>query len=118
MYIGACRNIPPVSSGWNSKPRKRPISTAFRLLLLVSCLAYYLTLKMEVICTSETSGSELHAITTQKIGLTLKLILKKLQVTAFFFSIYLILLSELGPGVYSASNRNEYQKQKNNVSGD
>jgi type II secretory pathway pseudopilin PulG len=32
-----------------------------------------------------------------------------------FFSIYLILLAALGPGVYSASNRNEYQKQKNNV---
>jgi hypothetical protein len=27
------------------------------------------------------------------------------------------LLTALGPGVYSASNRNEYQKQKNNVSG-
>jgi hypothetical protein len=24
----------------------------------------------------------------------------------------------LGPGVYSASNRNEYQKHKNNVSGE
>jgi hypothetical protein len=33
------------------------------------------------------------------------------------FSIYLILPAALGPGVYSASNRNEYQKQKNNVSG-
>jgi hypothetical protein len=33
------------------------------------------------------------------------------------FSIYLILQAILGPGVYSASNRNEYQKQKNNVSG-
>jgi hypothetical protein len=29
-----------------------------------------------------------------------------------FFSIYLILSTALGPGVYSASNRNEYQKQK------
>jgi hypothetical protein len=29
------------------------------------------------------------------------------------FSIYLILPAELGPGVHSASNRNEYQKQKN-----
>jgi hypothetical protein len=28
------------------------------------------------------------------------------------FSIYLILPAALGPGVYSASNRNEYQKQK------
>jgi hypothetical protein len=32
------------------------------------------------------------------------------------FSIYLILPAALGPGVYSASNRNEYQKQRNNVS--
>jgi hypothetical protein len=30
---------------------------------------------------------------------------------------YLILPVALGPGVYSASNRNEYQKHKNNVSG-
>jgi hypothetical protein len=35
-----------------------------------------------------------------------------------FSSIYLILLADLGPGVYSASNRNEYQKQKSNVSGE
>jgi hypothetical protein len=35
-----------------------------------------------------------------------------------FFLIYLILPVALGPGVYSASNRNEYQKQKNNVSGE
>jgi hypothetical protein len=32
--------------------------------------------------------------------------------------IYLILPATLSPGVYSASNRNEYQKQKNNVSGE
>jgi hypothetical protein len=32
-----------------------------------------------------------------------------------FSSIYLILPAVLGPGVHSASNRNEYQKQKNNV---
>jgi hypothetical protein len=30
----------------------------------------------------------------------------------------LILPTALGPGLYSASNRNEYQKQKNNVSGE
>jgi hypothetical protein len=34
------------------------------------------------------------------------------------FSIYLILPAALGPGVHSTSNRNEYQKQKNNVSGE
>jgi hypothetical protein len=33
-----------------------------------------------------------------------------------FFSIYLILVAGLGPGVHSASKRNEYQKQTNNVS--
>jgi hypothetical protein len=37
---------------------------------------------------------------------------------ALFFSIYLILPAALGPGLYSASNRNEYQKKKNNVSGE
>jgi hypothetical protein len=35
-----------------------------------------------------------------------------------FSSIYQILLATLGPGVYSASNRNRYQKQKKNVSGE
>jgi hypothetical protein len=34
-----------------------------------------------------------------------------------FVSIYLILPEALGLRVYSASNRNEYQKQKKNVSG-
>jgi hypothetical protein len=34
-----------------------------------------------------------------------------------FFKIYLILPASLGPGFYSAFNRNEYQKQGNNVSG-
>jgi hypothetical protein len=34
------------------------------------------------------------------------------------FSIYIILLAALGPGVYSASDSNEYQKQKNNVYGE
>jgi hypothetical protein len=33
-------------------------------------------------------------------------------------SIYLILSAALDPGVYSASDRNEYQKQINNVSGE
>jgi hypothetical protein len=36
----------------------------------------------------------------------------------WIFSIYLILPAALGLGVYSASNRNENQKQKNNVSGE
>jgi hypothetical protein len=36
----------------------------------------------------------------------------------FFVSNYLIISATLGPGIYSASNRNEYQKQNNNVSGE
>jgi hypothetical protein len=32
--------------------------------------------------------------------------------------VYLTLPAALGPGVHLASNRNEYLKQKNNVSGD
>jgi hypothetical protein len=35
----------------------------------------------------------------------------------WIFSIYLILPAALGPGLYSASNGNEYQKQENNVFG-
>jgi hypothetical protein len=35
-----------------------------------------------------------------------------------FLSVYLILPYAPGPGVYSVSIRNEYQKQKNNVSGE
>jgi hypothetical protein len=35
-----------------------------------------------------------------------------------FISIYLILPAALGTGIYLASNRNEYQKQKTNVSGE
>jgi hypothetical protein len=34
------------------------------------------------------------------------------------FYIYLILPSALDPGDYSASNRNEYHKQKNSVFGE
>jgi hypothetical protein len=34
------------------------------------------------------------------------------------FSISLILPAALGPGVHSASNRNEYQKQENNICGE
>jgi hypothetical protein len=34
----------------------------------------------------------------------------------WILSFYLILPAALDPGVYPASNRNEYQKQKSNVS--
>jgi hypothetical protein len=34
------------------------------------------------------------------------------------FSIYIILPAAMGLGIHSASNRNEYQKQENNVSGE
>jgi hypothetical protein len=35
------------------------------------------------------------------------------EVSDFFFSLYIILPAGLGPGVDSASNTNEYQKQRN-----
>jgi hypothetical protein len=35
-----------------------------------------------------------------------------------YFPIYIILAAALGPGVYSAFDGSEYQKQKNNVSGE
>jgi hypothetical protein len=38
------------------------------------------------------------------------------EVKEFFFSIYLSISAALSPGVHSSYNRNEYQKQKNNVS--
>jgi hypothetical protein len=42
----------------------------------------------------------------------------KIRLSECIFSIYLILPAALSPGVHSASNRNEYQKQKNNVPGE
>jgi hypothetical protein len=36
----------------------------------------------------------------------------------WIFSIYLIFPAALGPGVYSAYNRNEYQKHTNNAPGE
>jgi hypothetical protein len=35
-----------------------------------------------------------------------------------FFSIYLIFSAALSPGVHSASDRNQYQKLKNNATGE
>jgi hypothetical protein len=49
---------------------------------------------------------------------------KKVFVAVFCFNLNKIkifsnkLLAALGPGIYSASNRNDYQKHKNNVSGE
>jgi hypothetical protein len=42
----------------------------------------------------------------------------EIQWDGWSFSIYLIFLASLVSGSYPASNRNEYQKQKNNVSGE
>jgi hypothetical protein len=40
------------------------------------------------------------------------------EVNYLFFLIYLILPAALDPGVHTATNRNEYQKQKNDVYGE
>jgi hypothetical protein len=49
-----------------------------------------------------------HYITSRKVAGS-----RPCEVNAFF-SVYLILPATLGHGVYLASNRNEYQKEKNN----
>jgi hypothetical protein len=58
-------------------------------------------------------------------GVVVKALCYKLEACGFktrwgeyIFSMYLILPAALHHGVYSASNRNEYQKQKINVSGE
>jgi hypothetical protein len=59
-------------------------------------------------------NTELHCIT-----LSWKVTGSGLDDFIEFFSIYLILPAALGPGFYTASNRNEYRKHKdNNVSGE
>jgi hypothetical protein len=40
------------------------------------------------------------------------------RLSNIMFPICLILPAALGPGVHRVSNRNEYRKQKNNVSGE
>jgi hypothetical protein len=40
------------------------------------------------------------------------------EASYFFFTIYLILPAALSAGVWSTSNRNEYQKQTKKVSGE
>jgi hypothetical protein len=41
------------------------------------------------------------------------------EVNDFFsFLIFVNLPATLGPGIYKTPNRNEYQKQKNNISGE
>jgi hypothetical protein len=45
-------------------------------------------------------------------------ILAQILLDKIYIAQILYLLAVLGPGVYSASNRNEYQKQKNYISGE
>jgi hypothetical protein len=50
------RNISPPSSGSKNKQRKKPAELCLPpAFTLVSCSAYFLTLKMEATCSSETS---------------------------------------------------------------
>jgi hypothetical protein len=42
----------------------------------------------------------------------------EIRLGEIIFPVYVILSAALDPGVYSAGNRNVYQKQKNNVSGE
>jgi hypothetical protein len=47
-----------------------------------------------------------------------KVVISKPNDVNEFFSIYVILLDALCLGNYSVSNRNEYQKERNNFSGE
>jgi hypothetical protein len=58
------------------------------------------------------SDAIMYYATSQKIGVS------RPNVVNEFVSIHLMVPAALGPGVYSASNINVYQKQKNNVSGE
>jgi hypothetical protein len=53
----------------------------------------------------------IHATSLKSAGL-------KPQMFNTFSSIYQTDSATLGPGVYSYTNRNEYQKQKKNISGE
>lgn len=64
------KNTPPLSSGSKHRPCKKPAQADSKpsLLLLLSCLAYSIPLKMETIYSSKCQTlSELYGITTQKI---------------------------------------------------
>jgi hypothetical protein len=73
-YFGG-RSILPPSSRSSNKPRKKPVEAGdklisiFRLLLLVSCLAFTSTLKMEAICSSEAllAFAGLQGVVSQKM---------------------------------------------------
>jgi hypothetical protein len=71
---------------------------------------------MTHICKKEISRIHLHGDLTFQFRLILlssHILLLKVERGELMFS---ILPAALGPGVYSASNINDYQKQKNNVS--
>jgi hypothetical protein len=60
------RNMSPPSSRSKNKPRRTLFVTSF---MLISCLAYSSTLKMEGTCSSEMSDDELYGVKSQKMNL-------------------------------------------------
>jgi hypothetical protein len=130
MKRSTLRNITPVV---RRKVNRQFGGTCLHNAPFASCLAYTSTVKMEASCTSETSVDFQRATRRSMPGdITVELVegffsfhapppprLKSsllahiLSVRFLIFLIYLILRAALGPWVYSASNRNEYQKQKN-----
>jgi hypothetical protein len=57
-----------------------------------------------------------NSVVVEVLGYSRKVAGSRLDETKLL--IYLILPATLGPGVQSASNRNEYREQKNNVPGE
>jgi hypothetical protein len=78
--------------------------------IVMDCLA--------LLCRSVGWQLEGHSWGPQLLGLLIISLRDRRGHWNFFFSIYVILPAALGLAVYSASNRNEYQKEKNNVSGE
>jgi hypothetical protein len=79
---------------------------------------YYYSTTAAAAATSITTTSESRGSVVVETVLQTGRLRFETRLGEHIFSVYLILPAALGPGVYSASNRNEYQKQKNNVSGE
>jgi hypothetical protein len=69
-------------------------------------------------CVPRKKNQPCRKIKKKCISVVVEALCYKAEGKLFFFSIYLICPAAIGSGVYSSSNRNEYQNLKINVSGE